>query len=98
MVKKSLKSSNFVLFLPKSTYLRPRDFFIGKSSLSDLKNFFFDQVKEFPSLRNLIVDLRNNGGGGSKASESITSWSEAYSQTEKSGYYSTQKTASMPNR
>jgi len=93
MKKEKLKSSNFVVFLPKIDYLRgPREPFFHRGKIKTLerssKNFLI-KFKRIPSLRQtFIVDLRNNGGGAAKLQEKYYQADfRAYSQTGKSlGY------------
>jgi len=78
---------------PQIDYLRLGTFSSGNQALERSQEFF-DQVKDSITAPNLIVDLRNNGGGGSKASRKYYQLIRAYSQTGKVWVLFNQKTAS----
>jgi hypothetical protein len=78
---------------PTIQYLRLGTFASSNQAL-ERSQVFYDQIKDSLSAPNLILDLRNNGGGGSKASRKYYQLIREKSKTAKIWLLFNQKTAS----
>lgn len=65
---------------PGIQYLQIKHFSSSTVALEKAKAFY-DSIKNFPTASNLIVDLRNNEGGGEKASKQFYQFIKKYTAT-----------------